>query len=237
VRRLIVNADDLGRTPGINRGIAECAEHGIVTSASLMVRWPAARDIAAWSRGLPHVSLGLHFDIAECEFRNGEWTVVYCVVDPHNEQTVRAELAYQLDRFVGLVGAPPTHLDSHQHVHRADPVRQAMIEAASALNVTLRSCTPAVRFTGAFYGQSNAGEPCAEHVSVDALLATLRALPEGVTELGCHPGHPAGLRSVYASERAVELRTLCDSRVRAALADERIELVSFREANESRSAP
>src|SRR5437870_3779943 len=43
-RYLIVNADDFGLSPGVNRGIIEAHEHGIVTSASLMVRWPAAGE-------------------------------------------------------------------------------------------------------------------------------------------------------------------------------------------------
>jgi len=37
-RYLIVNADDFGQSPGVNRGIIQAHEHGIVTSASLMVR-------------------------------------------------------------------------------------------------------------------------------------------------------------------------------------------------------
>ena len=41
-RAVIVNADDFGQSAGINRGIVEAHERGIVTSASLMVRWPAA---------------------------------------------------------------------------------------------------------------------------------------------------------------------------------------------------
>ena len=42
VRCVIINADDFGLSAGINRGIIEAHERGIVTSASLMVRWPAA---------------------------------------------------------------------------------------------------------------------------------------------------------------------------------------------------
>jgi len=52
-RRLIVNADDFGQSPGINRGIMEAHERGIVTSVSLMVRWPAAVEAAAYARRLP----------------------------------------------------------------------------------------------------------------------------------------------------------------------------------------
>jgi predicted glycoside hydrolase/deacetylase ChbG (UPF0249 family) len=227
VKRLVVNADDLGRTPGINRGVAEAVDLGIVTSASVMVRWPAARNIGAWSAARPHVSLGIHVDLTELEFRDGEWTTVYCIVDPTDEHAVAGELRSQLDRFVDLVGRPPTHLDSHQHVHMAEPARSALVAAAKDLGVPLRSLAPNVRYEGAFYGQTGRGEPYAEGIGVDALISLVSTLRGGVTELGCHPGDPAGLRSTYAMERAVEVRTLCDSRVRDAIAASGVDLISF----------
>lgn len=46
-RHLVVNADDFGLSPGVNRGVIEAHEAGIVTSASLMVRWPGAAEAAA----------------------------------------------------------------------------------------------------------------------------------------------------------------------------------------------
>src|SRR5207247_11145801 len=49
-RDLIVNADDFGQSAGVNRGIIEAHERGIVTSASLMVRWPAANEATAYAR-------------------------------------------------------------------------------------------------------------------------------------------------------------------------------------------
>src|SRR5206468_2930594 len=57
---VVVNADDLGLSPGVNRGIIEAHERGIVTSASLMVRWPAAAEAAAYARSRPQLGVGLH---------------------------------------------------------------------------------------------------------------------------------------------------------------------------------
>ena len=62
-RWVIVNADDFGRSRGVNRGIVEAHERGIVTSASLMVRWAAAADAAAYARMRPELSVGLHVDL------------------------------------------------------------------------------------------------------------------------------------------------------------------------------
>ena len=65
LRFLIVNADDFGQSAGVNRGVAMAHEQGIVTSASLMVRWPAATGAAAFGRAHPGLSVGLHVDLGE----------------------------------------------------------------------------------------------------------------------------------------------------------------------------
>ena len=75
-RCVIVNADDFGQSPGVNRGIIEAHQHGIVTSASLMVNWPAAAEAAAYGRAHADLSLGLHFDVGEWCYRNEKWIVL-----------------------------------------------------------------------------------------------------------------------------------------------------------------
>src|SRR3954468_23808 len=59
-RRLIVNADDSGRSPGINRGVIEAHARGIVTSTTLMVNLPWSEGAAALARTVPALDLGLH---------------------------------------------------------------------------------------------------------------------------------------------------------------------------------
>ena len=79
-KHLIVNADDFGQSSGINRGIIEAHEHGIVTSTSLMSRWPGAVEAAQYARTHPELSVGLHIDLGEWEYREGNWLAVYTVV-------------------------------------------------------------------------------------------------------------------------------------------------------------
>jgi predicted glycoside hydrolase/deacetylase ChbG (UPF0249 family) len=226
-RTLIVNADDFGRSDGVNRGVIQAHEEGIVTSASLMVRYPAAADAADYGRGSPRLSLGLHVDLGEWLYEHGTWTAVYEL------EQVDDEVERQLEAFRSLVRQDPTHLDSHQHLHRVEPVRSIMLETAQRLAVPLRSFSPCIRYCGSFYGQTGTGEPLQDAISVEALVALLRELPEGVTELGCHPGYADDLPSRYAAERAREVEVLCHQQVRAALAEERIELRSFRDASET----
>jgi len=224
---LIVNADDFGQSRGINQGVVIAIERGIVTSASLMVRWPAAAEAAAFARCRPQLSLGLHLDLGEWVYRDGNWNPAYQVVDTESAAAVAAELSRQLDSFRRLVGRPPTHLDSHQHVHRHEPVRSIVIAAAAELGVPLRDHTSTVRYCGAFYGQTGTGEPLPANITVEALVDVLAGLPPGCTELGCHPGIAEGTPSVYNRERAVEVQVLCDPAVRAAIATKGIRLRSF----------
>lgn len=228
-RRLIVNADDLGLCHGVNRGIFRAAEDGVVTSASLMVRWPAASEAADWARRHPDVSIGLHVDLGEWVCRDGDWIELYHVLDATDAGAVAHEVAAQLSRFERLVGRPPTHLDSHQHVHRSDPVRSLVVAAGARLGVPVREAAGGVRYCGSFYGQSGSGQPYPEGITVDALTALLDEVPDGVTELACHPGDDTldDLDSPYHHERAVERRLLCDPTVPALLRQRGIALCSF----------
>src|SRR6478735_5703188 len=98
-RNLIVNADDFGQSPGVNQGIIQAHREGIVTSASLMVRWPAARPAAKLARDHPDLSLGLHIDLGEWAFRNEQWVPLYEVVAGDDAAAVADEVARQVEMF------------------------------------------------------------------------------------------------------------------------------------------
>lgn len=228
-RRIVVNADDFGLTGGVNRAIVDAHVHGIVTSTSMMVRAPAAAAAATLSTRHPDLAVGLHVDLGEWAFRDGEWEALYEVVDTDDTDAVRREIDSQLATFESLLGRPPTHLDSHQHVHRTSPVAEVVAAAGRRLGVPVRH-VGAIAYVGSFYGQLADGSPYHQALEIDALLALLAALPEGTSELGCHPGYLDGLRdsgTMYVEERETELRVLCDQRLVAALDELGIELVSF----------
>jgi predicted glycoside hydrolase/deacetylase ChbG (UPF0249 family) len=224
---LIVNADDFGQSLGINRGIIEAHENGIVTSASLMTRWPSAETAALYARARPQLSVGLHLDLGEWAYRDGNWLPVYSVVSLDRTDAVKQEIKSQLACFRRLLDRDPTHIDSHQHVHLREPTRFALAEIVRELPIPLRHLTPGVHYCGNFYGQTEEGRPLPDFISVAALVKILKALPEGITELGCHPGDADDLDTVYQSERSQELKVLCDPQIRAAIKTMGIELCSF----------
>ncbi|HYH63888.1 MAG TPA: ChbG/HpnK family deacetylase [Urbifossiella sp.] len=226
-RYLVVNADDFGLSAGVNRGVVEAHDRGIVTSASLRVRWPAAAAAVAAARDRSRLGLGLHVDLGEWAYSDGEWRAVYEVVPAGDPDAAAAEVAAQVAAFHRLVGRPPTHLDSHQHVHTREPARSVLVRWARDLGVPLRHCSPGVRYDGRFYGQTATGAPHPEGVEEGALLQALAELTAGATEVCCHPGYADDLPTAYRAERAAEVASLCSPRVRRTAADAGAVLGSF----------
>ena len=227
-RLLVVNADDFGQSRSVNRGIVAGHERGIVTSASLMVRWPAAAEAAGYARQQPELSVGLHLDLGEWVYRDGTWVALYEVVPVGDGDAVAGEVAAQMEAFQQLMGCDPTHIDSHQHVHRREPARSVVIDVARRLGVPLRGCTEQVGHCGDFYGQTLEGNPFPDGISVERLVRIIETLHNGCTELGCHPGEGDDLTTMYRRERSQEVQVLCDPRVREAVRTAGVQLCSFR---------
>lgn len=230
-RILVVNADDFGMSSGVNRGIIQAHRDGIVTSTSLMVRGLAAEEAASLTRENPKISVGLHVDLGEWTFRDGEWVCLYQVTSLEDGAAVAEETRNQLWQFRKLTGRDPSHLDSHQHVHRDEPIRSVLREVASEISIPLRHFAPEIRYCGEFYGQDGKGFSCHDAITTAALAEILARLPEGATELACHPGcdedfHPSAM---YRSERRLEVQTLCDPRIRKTIDKLGIKLCSFQE--------
>lgn len=212
MRWLIVTADDFGITPGINRGIVQAHREGVLTSTSLMVDRGAAGEAARLAHECPSLSVGLHLEL-----------------DAVEPERIPDELDRQLARFQELVGVAPTHADSHHDIHRRPDVIPQVLAWARRAALWVRGYSP-VRQMPKFYGQWG-GETHPEQISVAGFARLLdQEVGDGVTELTCHPGYvEPGFPSSYAVERELELRTLCDRRTRAVIADREVHLIGFRD--------
>jgi predicted glycoside hydrolase/deacetylase ChbG (UPF0249 family) len=210
VRYLIVNGDDFGMSPGVNRGIVEAHRHGILTSASLMLSRAGCEEAAALARENPDLSVGLHLDLDAAE------AGAVAVRD-------------QFVRFERLLDRPPTHVDGHHDRHLRPEWLPHVSTYARRCGIPVRGRSP-VRRLGRFYGQWG-GRTHLEQVGVASLVGILAAgVADGVTELICHPGYVDDtLRSGYLREREAEVVTLCDPRVRAAIRACGARLVGFRD--------
>ena len=216
-RFLIVNADDFGLSNGVNRGIIETHVRGIVTSASLLVNGAGAEAAARLAHEHPALSVGLHADLSGPRFDGA----------PDTLSAAGDELERQFETFRRLMGRLPTHIDSHHHVHLRHNVAHLFVELGERYGLPVRGLSP-VTFIGAFYGQWPVGQSAVARVSPSALISLLDGIGPGVYALGCHPGYvEPKVDDIYGPEREVELRTLTDGRVRAAVARCRISLVNY----------
>jgi predicted glycoside hydrolase/deacetylase ChbG (UPF0249 family) len=219
---LIINADDFGYAEGVNRGIIAAHEHGIVLSTSLMVDMPAAREAAMLAKAHPQLGVGLHFTVTD---NNGS------AVDPFDLTAIKTKLNRQYERCCELLGRPPTHVDSHHHVHLRKELTPLFAEWARKRNLPVRSLG-SVSYNGSFYGHWYDEEwrphPAPELISIKNLEKILRELPDGATELSCHPAYlSSDLRSSYATEREIELATLVDPHMLTVIDELEITVTNF----------
>lgn len=226
-RNLIVNADDFGQSAGVNLGIIQAHEKGIVTSASLMVRYPAATEAALYAKSHSSLGVGLHVDLGEWMYRDGDWEPLYEVVALNNTKKVEKEVLHQLEAFLQIMGRKPTHIDSHQHIHQRELLLPIFINVARELNITLRGSSGHVAYCGDFYGQYSDGSPFHEAISVEGLQQIIMTLSEGYTEMACHPGLDNDIQTMYKTEREKEVATLCNKSIKEYIDRYNIELCTF----------
>lgn len=220
----IVNGDDFGASPGINRGIAEAHQHGILTSTSLMVDMPGAEEAAELSRDLSRLSVGIHVTITSEDF--------IPLIDFDSPDQCRAELERQCIRFQDLMGRLPTHIDAHHNIHRDPRVELYFLELSISQNLPLRE-NSAVRYFSNFYGQWD-GETHLEQISESSMCTMLATeIGYGFTELSCHPGYiDPNFQSSYGIERETELQTLCSPVTKQEISDLGIELINYDDLND-----
>ncbi|MBN1284785.1 MAG: ChbG/HpnK family deacetylase [Anaerolineae bacterium] len=154
-KRLIVNADDLGRSAGVNRGIFEAHTNGIVTSTTVMINMPGAPAAIEYALAhAPSLGVGLHLNLttgaplckrdhvaslvdAGGDFHHiSRWAAVY---DRFSAGDFERELRAQVERFVALAGRPPDHLDAHHHASYLHPAAlRALLDLAAEYNIPTR---------------------------------------------------------------------------------------------------
>jgi chitin disaccharide deacetylase len=243
---LIVNADDFGLTAGVSRGILEAHRSGIVTSTTLLVNRdiPPAQVEELKASGLGvgvHLNLTLGAPVSDPRRVSSLVDAGGRFIRDAREAATRAkpdeariELGTQIDAFRRIMGHFPTHLDTHHHVGRHDPILDLVLDFAQALKVPVRSQDATVRSAARrlglrtpdhFMGESGP-EP---YWSRERTLEHLAALPSGVSEFMTHPGYFDDdlAYSRYGRQRETELAGLTDAEARRAVERHGIRLAHF----------
>jgi predicted glycoside hydrolase/deacetylase ChbG (UPF0249 family) len=148
MRRLIINADDLGADEARNAGIFEGIQAGVVTSASILPNGPGLSDALNRIRSgsFHHASWGVHLNLSEgkpvstgiCLLLgpNGAfWGKAFSqrLLMRQEDRDLETEIAQEIDAQITLLemsGIALSHLDGHQHVHVFPAVLGAMLGAA-----------------------------------------------------------------------------------------------------------
>ena len=156
MRNLIVNADDLGWSEGVNRGIAEAHRHGIVTSTSVLANGAAFVLAVELARTTPGLGVGVHLNLSDGPPAAEPETVTSLLSDsgefagsPESlllriarRSVDLGEVEREWDAQISKVreaGISPTHLDGHKHVHMLPGLFEI------ALRLAKRHEIPAVR--------------------------------------------------------------------------------------------
>ena len=248
MKRLIVNADDFGRSRGVNDGILETHARGIVTSATVLVlESSAARGIRDAAERAPGLSLGLHFALTGGGRPAAPAREVPTVAPGGSfrrtlaelperlpAEEVAAELEAQIAVFENLAGRGPTHLESHHHAALHPSVQPVFAAAAKRRGIPVRAASPdalaALRAEGLRTPDRFIDRFYAAGATFETLAGVLEDLAEGTTELMCHPARPdAELRaaSTYVDERDRERELLGDPGIRDLIESRGIVLIGF----------
>jgi predicted glycoside hydrolase/deacetylase ChbG (UPF0249 family) len=244
-KRLIVNADDLGRSPAVNRGVIEAHRRGIVTSASLCVNFAAASEVPPLVQDLPGLGVGMHLTFtgappvlpperiptfADFQGRLPDSLDGLQSVRPDE---LMAEARAQLRRFRELLGRDPTHLDTRQHAHRRSVVLEAVLTLAWETGLPVRNDSRDVyerlRREGIRCTDHVAAEFHGEGATLDALVTLLGGLPLGTTELVVRPslGEETSDGGTTPAPRAGALDALTHREARQILQAAGVRLIHF----------
>ncbi len=287
MKNLIVNADDLGWTEGVNRGILEAFRNGIVTSTSLLANGGAFAEGVALAHAAPGLGVGVHLNlsdgtpVAEREtltsllndkgkFAGGpESLLLRRVRRGLSCEEVEREWDAQIQK-VRKAGIEPTHLDGHKHVHMLPGLFEVALRLAkrhgiAAIRVSheasgLRAALAAgqKQHTGVVMKQGvqarglkllardakekaeRAGIATADYfcgiaqtgeLTREGVAQFLKSLPEGTTELMCHPGYADAALQKTATRlqdsRQTELEILTDKGIRKLVASQGIRLIDY----------
>lgn len=163
MKRLIVNADDLGMSREVNSQIEECIRRGCITSTTLMANAPDFDDGVRIAKQYPQISVGVHLNIIEfAPLTNTEVFRNYGLVDqkglfidgaifsiPINDelrQAIFEEWDAQISR-IETAGIKPTHCDSHQHTHTIKDLQEPLCQVLSRHHIQRirRKIVPSIR--------------------------------------------------------------------------------------------
>lgn len=163
MRKLIINADDLGISPEVDQMIEKCIKLGVITSSTLISNGPSFEEGVRIAKQYPNISVGVHLNIIEFTpltnlevFRNHgvvdkeghfiEGAIYNITIDNELCEAIFEEWDAQITK-VEQVGIVPTHCDSHQHTHAIFALQDVLDRVLKKHNISKvrRKAIPSIR--------------------------------------------------------------------------------------------
>ena len=236
-RYLVVTADDFGIGPATSRGILDLAAEGLVSCTVLLVNSPYASEaVDAWKVAGRPLEIGWHpcltldrpilpaAQVPSLVRPDGSFWALGAFLrrllrGAIRAEEIQAELAAQCQRFMKLIGHPPTTVNSHHHVQVFPPIGRILLDVLRCQHPlpyvrrvrepwSMLAMIPGARPKRALLsalggrdaaGQARLGFPGNQWLAgitdppcvKDPAFLTrwLKRLPGGIVELTCHPGH------------------------------------------------
>jgi chitin disaccharide deacetylase len=153
VPRLIVNADDFGMAPGVNRGILELHAAEVLTSATLMARAAGTEEAINMALAMPTLGVGCHIVLVDGTPASNPRSIptlidsttgaLYPSLGAYLKRLytariraaeIEAEAAAQI-ALLQSYGLRLTHVDTHKHIHMFPQVLRPVLRAARAAGI------------------------------------------------------------------------------------------------------
>ena len=243
--KLIVNADDFGLSKGVNLGIVEAFNNGIVTSTTLMMNMPEIEHALYLLKENSNLAVGIHLvattgrpicdSVPSLIQDNGKFHSSSDIAKYARVEDIKKEFICQIEKFFSL-GITPTHIDSHHHIHMSEQILTIVLDLAKKYNLPVRLGNNDILtkqnykevkttryFSDAFYGKD---------LTSDKLLEVLKlAESYDTVEVMTHPAYVDQALldgSSYVIPRCKELEILTDSKILSYVEEHKVELINFK---------
>ena len=240
-RFLIINADDLGISPEVNRGIFAAYEKGVITDSTLLIKAQYSREAIDMLRSTPSFHVGVHINLDPLLGWESPGKEKLTRQELHRLMSessfirkIKQEINEQIEAFLDT-GLIPSHIDTHHHVHGVPRIFEPLLKAMDRYGIkgirfskkgyflmgrediliteeTAQWMEEMLRTKGIFF----------PHHLIDPLFPfSLKELPFGVTELIVHPGMGGD------EWRQRDFEMLMDPCFMTTVREEEIELTSY----------
>lgn len=244
--KLIVNADDFGYSKGINLGIIEGFENGILTSTTLMTNMPGAEHaFSLMDKYKNLLNVGIHLvlgagspvsqNVYSLIDNNGNFHKMNTLLELAMISDIEKEFNSQMEKFLSF-GYKPTHIDCHQHSHKNKDILDIVLKIAHKYSLPLRMFDKGELLKGKYAHIKTidyfVGEFYGEDISIELIKSLIEeSLNHNTVELMCHPGYVDQIlldNSSYNTKRAKELSILISKEIKEFIIKNNIELINYK---------